>query len=134
MVSSSPPINELAQNQKVGLVVKGLVAGKQRGYVFAGGQFQSDRLAEVLAPAALLALAAPGSELTYTVVPVGTQTRIGIDRDQDGTFDRDEIDRCSDPADPDSFPGGRGNPDCDASGTLDLFDFLCFVNAFNAGC
>ncbi len=24
--------------------------------------------------------------------------------------------------------------DCDASGVLDLFDFLCFTNAFNAGC
>jgi hypothetical protein len=24
--------------------------------------------------------------------------------------------------------------DCDANGTFDLFDFLCFVNAFNAGC
>ena len=24
--------------------------------------------------------------------------------------------------------------DCDASGSLDLFDFLCFTNAFNAGC
>jgi hypothetical protein len=24
--------------------------------------------------------------------------------------------------------------DCDASGALDLFDFLCFTNAFNAGC
>jgi hypothetical protein len=23
--------------------------------------------------------------------------------------------------------------DCDGSGGLDLFDFLCFVNAFNAG-
>jgi probable HAF family extracellular repeat protein len=24
--------------------------------------------------------------------------------------------------------------DCDAGGTLDLFDYLCFVNQFNAGC
>jgi hypothetical protein len=30
-------------------------------------------------------------------------------------------------------PGGACYPDCDGSGTLDLFDFLCFVNAFNAG-
>jgi hypothetical protein len=27
----------------------------------------------------------------------------------------------------------RCGPDCDGSGTLDLFDFLCFVNLFNAG-
>jgi hypothetical protein len=24
--------------------------------------------------------------------------------------------------------------DCDHNGNLDLFDFLCFVNAFNVGC
>ena len=24
--------------------------------------------------------------------------------------------------------------DCDASGSLDFFDFLCFANAFNEGC
>jgi hypothetical protein len=24
--------------------------------------------------------------------------------------------------------------DCDGNGVFDLFDFLCFVNAFNAGC
>jgi hypothetical protein len=30
----------------------------------------------------------------------------------------------------------NGNPyaDCDGSGSLDLFDFLCFVNEFNNGC
>lgn len=25
-------------------------------------------------------------------------------------------------------------PDCNADGELDLFDFLCFANNFNAGC
>jgi hypothetical protein len=32
------------------------------------------------------------------------------------------------------FNAGGGYADCDANGGLDLFDFLCFVNAFNAGC
>jgi hypothetical protein len=31
---------------------------------------------------------------------------MGVDRDDDGFFDRDEIDQGSDPADPRSFPGG----------------------------
>jgi hypothetical protein len=33
-----------------------------------------------------------------------------------------------------SFNAGDDLADCDETGTLDLFDFLCFVNAFNAGC
>jgi hypothetical protein len=32
------------------------------------------------------------------------------------------------------FNNGNAYADCDGSGGLDLFDFLCFVNAFNAGC
>jgi hypothetical protein len=32
------------------------------------------------------------------------------------------------------FNAGDPAADCDQSGTLDLFDFLCFTNAFNAGC
>lgn len=33
-----------------------------------------------------------------------------------------------------AFSAGDLKADCDASGSLDLFDYLCFVNAFNAGC
>jgi predicted outer membrane repeat protein len=29
---------------------------------------------------------------------------------------------------------GRSYADCNGDGTIDLFDFLCFVNAFNQGC
>jgi hypothetical protein len=32
------------------------------------------------------------------------------------------------------FNAGDPSTDCDGTGSLDLFDFLCFVNAFNAGC
>jgi hypothetical protein len=32
------------------------------------------------------------------------------------------------------FNAGDMSADCDADGELTLFDFLCFVNAFNAGC
>lgn len=33
-----------------------------------------------------------------------------------------------------AFNSGDMIADCDQNGVLDLFDFLCFVNAFNAGC
>ena len=33
-----------------------------------------------------------------------------------------------------SFNAGEDAADCDASGALDLFDFLCFTDAFNEGC
>jgi len=32
------------------------------------------------------------------------------------------------------FNAGDPDADCDADGVLSLFDFLCFVNVFNAGC
>ena len=99
------PAGVLDQPGQAGLVVKGRVGGIQRGYALVGGSFQSDRAAETLSPAALLALSGPGSELTYTLVPAGTERRIGIDRDRDGHLDRDELDAGADPADPASFPG-----------------------------
>jgi DNA-binding beta-propeller fold protein YncE len=91
------------------LVVKGTVAGEARGWVYQpgpGGGMRSDRASEpLLAEVDLRALAlVPGQELTYTCVPPGSGTRIGVDRDEDGFFDRDELDAGSDPADPGSTP------------------------------
>lgn len=89
------------------LVVKGVQGGAARGWVYSGGDlFRSDRDSEPLVDAtALRNLAGAGAELTYTGVPPGCGTRIGIDRDQDGYGDRTEIDAGSDPADPLSTPG-----------------------------
>jgi YVTN family beta-propeller protein len=95
-------LTDLADLQKIGLVAR------QRGgrsYAYLGGDlFQSDRAAETVGAAELRASAAPGSELTYTAVPFGSQVRIGIDRDLDGWFDGDERAAGTDPADPGSVP------------------------------
>jgi YVTN family beta-propeller protein len=81
----------LANTNKVGLVVKGRQGGVQRGYTYVGSNtLQTDHAGVTITAAALQAAAAPGSELTYTVVPKGTETRIGIDRDLDGVLDFDE--------------------------------------------
>jgi DNA-binding beta-propeller fold protein YncE len=81
----------LANTNKVGLVVKGRQNGAQRGYAYIGSNnFQADHAGQVVTAAALQAAAAPGSELTYTIVVKGTETRIGIDRNLNGVLDFDE--------------------------------------------
>ena len=65
------------------------------------------------------------------MVPLGTGRRIGIDRDEDGFFDRDELDACSDPANPNSTPDNVKPADADFDGDVDLVDYgrftLCFT-------
>jgi YVTN family beta-propeller protein len=89
------------------LVVKGTIAGEQRGaWLGASGLFELDRADDApLDDASLRALAAtPGQELTYTCVPPGSGKRLGVDRDEDGHLDRDELDELTDPANAASFP------------------------------
>src|SRR6185295_13510453 len=57
-----------------------------------------------LTKAALRALAADGAELTWFGVPPGSGLRMGLDRDRDGWFNRDELDAGTNPADPTSNP------------------------------
>lgn len=81
----------LADSGDVGLVVRGRQGGTSRGYAYLGdGVFQSDRAGQQVAAATLRSAAAPGAELTWTLVPLGSQQRIGIDRDEDGVLDGDE--------------------------------------------
>src|SRR4029079_9183763 len=77
------------------LTVKGTLAGQQRGWLRQGnGSFTSDRISEgTLTDAQLRAHATTtGQERTYLCVPPGSGTRVGVDRDEDGSRDRDEID------------------------------------------
>src|SRR5262245_3690903 len=102
----NPRIDLLIQRAAAGeceLIVKGTIAGDQRGaFRRPDGQFRSDRASEaLLSDGQVRALAAtPGQELTYTCVPPGNSMRAGVDRDEDGFFDRTELDAGSDPADP----------------------------------
>jgi hypothetical protein len=89
------------------VVVKGTIDGEQRGaWLAASGLFELDRADDPpLDDASLRALAgAAGQELTYTCVPPGSGKRLGIDRDEDGYLDRDELDQRTDPANAASFP------------------------------
>jgi hypothetical protein len=116
----------LAGGGTVGLVVKGRLEGEERGWYLTGpGMFQSDRIDETASLADLQSAAGPGSELTFTAVPAGSQERIGVDRDQDGFYDRDEIDAGSDPADPISTPENVG--DLNGDGIVAVADLLVLL-------
>ncbi len=99
----------LANGNAIGLVAKGRdPAGDLRGWTYqSGGAWRPDRAAEPnTTTSSLLALADPAHEITFTAVLEGTETRLGVDRDEDGYLDRDEIDAGTDPGDPLSNPGG----------------------------
>ena len=78
---------------RVDLIVKGMKNGIARGWFFnpTNNTFLSDRHGETYSPAGLRALAAPGRELTYMLVPKGLGLRLGIDQDLDGNYDGDLI-------------------------------------------
>ena len=89
------------------LVAKGNLAGEARGWVrLPSGAFRSDRAAEPTTTKAALRRQGkvPGQEVTFTCVPPGSGERIGVDRDGDATYDRDELDAGTNPADPGSVP------------------------------
>jgi hypothetical protein len=97
------PIFGRANTTECDLVARAVIDGLPRGFLLdpASGEFRSDRAAETLTDAALRALAAEdGQEITYTCAPPGEGRRLGLDRDEDGVFDRDEIDHGSDPNNP----------------------------------
>ncbi len=105
-----PRITLLEQRADAGecdLVAKGMVGGVMRGSLYVGlGTFVTDHSTDpTLTAAARRARAATaGHEVTFTCVPPGSGTRIGIDQDGDGAADGDELDAGTDPTDGGSTP------------------------------
>ncbi|HMN40355.1 MAG TPA: GC-type dockerin domain-anchored protein [Phycisphaerales bacterium] len=124
-----------APNARVSVIAKGLVGGVQRGYRYDGaGTWTSDRAAEAQLPtASLIALAGASSPITFTVVSAGLQTRLGIDRDEDGWLDRDEASVCSDTADATVHPGNALCLDVDGNLAIEVQDIFAYLNAWFAG-
>lgn len=101
----------LADAGAVGLVGKGRIDTRERGFVYLGGEFwQTDKAGVTTTSPALTGLPAPGESITFTVVPLGTEHRIGIDRDADTYLDGDEVVAMSDPADASSVPATCTDP------------------------
>lgn len=110
-------LQTLADANTIGLVAKGWSGGQPRGWMYIGGDtYRPDKQGESdLSKLALLALAGPGTEITFTGVVEGCENRLGIDRDLDGFRDGDELDASSDPGDPASTPD---NPPTDVAGPV----------------
>jgi hypothetical protein len=91
-------LRERAEAGECDLVAK---AGED-GFLYVGsGLFARDRRGQPPITAAALRSLAP---VTYTCVPPGSGERVGVDRDGDGSWDGDERQAQTDPADPGSRP------------------------------
>lgn len=81
----------LADEGEVEVVAKWVDNGAERGAVYrGGGSFETDGATPNGPPASILALASASRPMTFTVVPVGSGERLGIDADLDGLKDFDE--------------------------------------------
>ncbi len=91
---------------EVELVVRGVLDGLPRSWWWdqANLRFQSDREREVLTTNELRNLVSTNSSFVLNIVHRGTGRRLALDQDEDGYFDRDELDAQSDPADAKSVP------------------------------
>ena len=122
----------LADASHAVLVAKFVANGVERGLVRVAGVFESDVEGETHTIASLDALARRGTRVTYTLVTEGAAPR-WIDRDGDGHRDGDERAHCTDPADPNSFPGAPCAADLDGNGTINGADLALLLNSWGAG-
>jgi hypothetical protein len=105
---ASYPVPGYPGARECDLVVKGIVAGKAKGWRMSGSSFVPDDGGAAISDAALRSLAATaGQPLTYTCAPPGSGDRVGLDRDEDGVSDG--LDNC---------PGARNASQTDSDGDL----------------
>ena len=98
-------LRQRAEAGECDLIAKATI-DEETGFLYVGsGKFRTDRRGLPPLPAsALRVLAEVGKPVTYTCVPPGSGTRLGVDRDGDGAWDGDERRARTDPADPNSRP------------------------------
>jgi YVTN family beta-propeller protein len=118
------------------LVVHGSRDGRGRGALYdpSTNTYISDSSSELpISAAEMRALAQlPGQAQTFTCVPPGSGTRLGLDRDADGVFNHDESLSGTNPGDPGSVPGACNDGiDNDGDGMIDLADTGCSSSVGN---
>ncbi len=101
------------------LVAHATQDGEQRGWLYDGRTYESDRSGESTDMTAILRQHA----VTFTCVPPGDGFRIAVDRDGDGLRNGDELDDGSDPADA-SSPHGTCAGDCDGDGRVTVGELI----------
>lgn len=121
----------LANVPNVGLIAKRVVGGVERGwqYLAGTGNARPDQTGPVASWSALLASSTLASPITVTVVPLGTERRIAIDRDVDGALDGDEILLGYNPADAASVPPACP-ADLNGDGATNTLDLTAMLGSF----
>lgn len=86
---------DLASNQAIGLVAHGLRDNNrgQRSFTYLpdSGRYQSITAGASTTLADLQSRANIDFPITFTAVPIGSEFRLGVDRDDNGTYDFDEL-------------------------------------------
>ncbi len=102
MLARLDTLRSEAQALDCDLIAKGRTPGLARGWLYQGNDAWTSDLSNeaAITTAQVLALAGAGHEVTFTGVPPGSGTRMGIDRDRDGFRDGDEMVGGGDPANP----------------------------------
>lgn len=76
---------------KLGMYVKGIYQGEQRGFVHLGGNnYQADSTGETVTHNQLIEAAQNGGALTWTLVHEFIAQRLGVDRNSNGILDKEE--------------------------------------------
>jgi YVTN family beta-propeller protein len=131
-INTLDAMESLANTNVVGLIARGALNGIPRGWRYNGsGVWQSDQSSVQMTTAAVLATAGAGSELTYTIVVKGTETRLGIDRDDDGFFDQTEVIVGTDPDNAASVPPACPG-DMNGDRVVNTADLTAFLGIFGA--
>ncbi len=92
LIDKLAQIVSMADAGKIGLVAHGIYNRNARGWAYVGGgTLQSDKAGQTISLDNLRLSAGYGKEITFTVVPKGSETRLGIDRDLDGILDGDDL-------------------------------------------
>ena len=122
-----------ADSGSLALIARRHASDGTRGYVYAtDAVWLSDRENQPTDATTLRTGASAEAPVTFIVVPITAQFRMGVDRDADGVFDQDELDNASGPANAASLPAGFCRADFDGNGILDDADLGAFTAAHAA--
>ncbi|MEM6801413.1 MAG: PKD domain-containing protein [Bacteroidota bacterium] len=91
LVNNPETMTGIQQAAELGLIVKGIYQGEERGFLYQGANsYQSDSANQTLTHAQLISEAQSAGPLTWTIVHKAAAERMAIDRNSNGTYDKEE--------------------------------------------